>query len=485
MTPPLAAIDVNECEEIEGSCGGSSDCENKEGSFLCLCDYGLEYNGADCQSIVTVTNLTYYQYNGSWNEIVVNITIRGLQHLKTLQMELKEQFTDVTIRHEVFVQSGAQEYPDHVTIVVYDACSGCFYVTKVVLDSQFGESIYNHPDIVGIPPATPEVILFADNIEDAKLFWRGDQTDVHLQNQVFYITIQPESDNCTTNEACQSVLKDKYFNFKTGNEFGFYAINVFAQSNFDSLTLWSDFKEITFINGFMNITAGPKICKGHFNVSFGSMYADFLKLYTVTDEKLLGQWVESTLLSQNETFIPSLQFEKASQQLWMSIGLVGFDNYGLYQLVELQSDNIDEIIYCGTALVNFNGEYVYTSSVAVYFYADEDVRCAEEELILDNNFEDSQRFCFVLDCRQLFCASKTLDNGTPFMNLGTSSSNGPLRSSNVTHEVYIPGYQFLSTYKGQIKNVYFEQINKGVARQRAANEEELQRHASKTSWWRA
>ena len=66
-------------------------------------------------------------------------------------------------------------------------CSGCFFAVSLSLSTVFGFSSYKHSEIIAIPPAVPETVLFADQIAQATLLWRGNQTNMQLQNQIFYI----------------------------------------------------------------------------------------------------------------------------------------------------------------------------------------------------------------------------------------------------------------------------------------------------------
>ena len=41
--------DINECVETPDICGDHSTCENKNGTYACICDYGYERGPTSCE----------------------------------------------------------------------------------------------------------------------------------------------------------------------------------------------------------------------------------------------------------------------------------------------------------------------------------------------------------------------------------------------------------------------------------------------------
>ena len=68
------------------------------------------------------------------------------------------------------------------------------------------------------------------------------------------LSVSPESESCRINNPCESKLTDIFQSIKTGSEYGFYNIIVYAKSTLGSTTVWSEVKELTFINAFLGFS---------------------------------------------------------------------------------------------------------------------------------------------------------------------------------------------------------------------------------------
>ncbi len=66
--------DINECETGTHDCDVNADCQNTDGSFLCVCKTGYEGNGTTCtgnlicflKSFISGFNISRLNFSSTW-----------------------------------------------------------------------------------------------------------------------------------------------------------------------------------------------------------------------------------------------------------------------------------------------------------------------------------------------------------------------------------------------------------------------------------